>query len=530
LKKRISRSSINSMFSPRNGTHRPLRFIVRVLFLQFTMAEDYYLDDDCRNHCNPTTDKNASPSPSLTGMPSFLPSMTTTPTYSPTISPRVPVIPSNSPSIYLSMQPSIRVSSSPTKGISPSPSGVPAYSPLTKYPSIMPSHLLSSKPTNKSTDYPSLAHSPQPSNKPSSIPSGQPTDSPARVHSSQPSNMPSLIPLNQPTVPPSLITSPQPSVDPSLINSHQPTDIPSLVSSSQPSNMPSLITSDRPTVYPSLVSSSQSSISPSLIASNQPTYLPSQPSNRPSLFPVMQKSIAPSLVRFDSDLCQLSTTGFYGTMTAKEVLINYNYEMNYLKSYDRNEILNNLEHTISGVMVNSTIPECTTSRKMQETEQQGNSEGSVMGISSSPRDLFVKNCPPQPTSSSGGCSIINGTLTLYLRDTGRLLRSLSEVDRLKTAVGEIIADRMNSGDLAYAHQGIISLRYISDDNENQIISTMKNAKEVEVSNRFPNYGWVILSCGTILFLIAIGIVGRKRALKMHKKNTLIDLEIDGNDV
>jgi len=273
--------------------------------------------------------------------------------------------------------------------------------------------------------------------------------------------------------------------------------------------------------------SSQPSINPSLILSNQPTNPPSlitrsQTSDRPSLIPVTQNSIAPSLVTPDSDLCKLSTTGFYGTRTARVILINYDYEMNYLKSYDINGILNNLEHTISGVLANSTIPECRAFRKMQDKEQRGNLENFVMGISSSPNDSFVAKCSPQSTSSNSDCGIISGTLTLYLRDTGRFLRSLSEVDRIKTAVGKIIADGMNSGELADAHKEIISLSHLSYTTPNQIASNLKDAKEIEVSNGFPTYGWAILSCGIILFLIAVGIAIQKRLLKRRQKSTETD--------
>jgi len=212
----------------------------------------------------------------------------------------------------------------------------------------------------------------------------------------------------------------------------------------------------------------------------------------------------------------------------REVVINYNYEMDYLKSYDRNEILNNLEHTISGVMVNATISECRTSRMMQEIEQQVNLEDFVVGISSSPRDLFVENCSSQQSSSSVDCSVINGALTMYLRDTRRFLRSSSEAESLRAVVTEIIANGMNNGDLAYSHQAIVSLRYISVSDETQIFSAVKDTERVEVSNEFPMYAWVLISCTITLFIIIIGIVGRKRALKRHKDNDEGSVELGNN--
>jgi len=123
--------------------------------------------------------------------------------------------------------------------------------PPTVAPSLLPSKVASSPPSQQPTLLPSLFPSPQPTLKHSEFPSSLPSTEPSATPSVPPSVIPSSGPSRQPSTTPSLLPSKTPSTLPSKIPSNYPSVAPSVLPSSSPSKEPSSTPSTNPSLGPS---------------------------------------------------------------------------------------------------------------------------------------------------------------------------------------------------------------------------------------------------------------------------------------
>jgi len=177
--------------------------------------------------------------------------------------------------------------------------------------------------------------------------------------------------------------------------------------------------------------------------------------------------------------------------------------MEYLKSFNVSEILKDLEYAISTLIIESVFFECSTSRMLQETGQF-ELENLIEGISSTPKDIAVDKCEP-PDNNSNECSIMNGNLTLYLQDNERRLQLSSEIE---TEILNFIRDGMDNDELVLSHIAIVNLTYIPNDDQ-----TIARENDIEQVRVVPTYGWILISCATLFFLIVMGYIGRIIVLK-----------------
>jgi sugar lactone lactonase YvrE len=206
-------------------------------------------------------------------------------------------MPSSCPTVY----PTLIPSSQPTN----CPSSQPSYIP-TRQPTSLPSTIPSSKPSTSPTYCPSSKPTSIPSSQPSCEPSSQPTSIPSNIPSSQPScepsSQPTSIPSNIPSSNPSSYPTSCPVSKPTSNPSNRPSSQPSLIPISQPtagpsSNPTSGSPTSRPSSSPSVSPSSLPSSQPSSLPSSQPTTIPtSQPSCHPTSTPSTQPSSFPSTI------------------------------------------------------------------------------------------------------------------------------------------------------------------------------------------------------------------------------------------
>jgi len=223
----------------------------------------------------------------------------------------------------------------------------------------------------------------------------------------------------------------------------------------------------------------------------------------------------------------MSNNDLHGTKTNSEVQINYNYEMEYWESYNVSAILFDLENTITETIIESPLTICNKS-----STRKLNSKYMIVGISSSPKDLFRMTC--QPKAPDVACGIFKGELTIYLKDADRRMEISTMRDEIINEITEIIREGMDSGSLSLSHFAIVNLKYISGGDR---LGSPEVFENDAVSNEFPVYGWVLVACIITFCTSTLGLIGKKYILKKEmenhetqSENSEAYLEIQGNEV
>lgn len=333
---------------------------------------------------------------------------------------------------------------------------------------------------------------------PSLPPIGVPSESP----SLEPSNVPSTSP--SPSLQPTIVFTPNPTETSSTSPSSYPSTYPSSIPSRLLSNTPSSYPSQEPTIKLPSIPSREASNVPSSAPSNVPSYETSNvPSHEQSTYPTSDPSIS------ISDACLVSPTGFFGEVTSNEILIDYNYQIEYWESTSIDNIVSSLEVEISDLIVHSIVSDCAVSSNTIDSPFASTStEEMVVGISALTDDKVTGNDCQNPTLPGVTCDIVEGRLTLFLQESARLLQTAATIIEIKDSITSLIHDGMENNELTFAHIAIVKLTFISDpttDETDGPANLVNNTQEIRTDD-FPMYGWVIIAC---IVTVLAGIVGRQ---------------------
>lgn len=155
-------------------------------------------------------------------------------------------------------------------------------------------------------------------------------------------------------------------------------------------------------------------------------------------------------------------------------------------------------------------------------------EDAVVGIGSLRNRVATENsCQAQQTLSSAvDCDVIEGRLSLFLRDGGlnRRLVSSDEIEVRNETIA-IIRGGMESGELTKAHPDIRGIFFLDGSttgrnvDDSSLVNRSKEEEEIS-SKQLPIYGWALILCGAAL---VAGLVGRqgKKCIQQRKEEVMM---------
>lgn len=279
------------------------------------------------------------------------------------------------------------------------------------------------------------------------------------------------------------------------------------------SSQPSLDDVARPLRPPSLAPTMKLIEAP---LTGHPSNLAFGPSNLPSLYDagsyLHSPSLAPTgkLVEISSPSfildtiiergheCYNSSMGVFGQLTIHDINFQFKYEIEFIEAYIVESILTSLELAISSSLVDALfVPGCARNKRVLNLINS-----TVIGVSSEPNDLVLKEACKTKSVAKNSCNVIKGRLTVSTN------AAPANATITKLELQAVIKKGMQSGLLTESHNGIVKLTYVGKDAEIDLSSEDVKHDDGTSSNTrkkvVPTFVWFVLASGGI---IAIGLTG-----------------------